>query len=276
MKVLALMGCSKFGNTTEIVRYFTDRLGERMDIEVEYLYLSDHKLDLCVGCHNCIFLGEKKCPHYNQADAIERRLMEADAVVIASPGYMFSVTGIMKNFLDHAAYNCHRPKYFGKKAYIIGNFTKWQKKGVFIPLETWASGAGFEVCGKVFVDMLPFPATEKELDKKRKKLSIAARKFGESLLNDGVRKPKFGDIAIFHSFRTLCRLAPGILEADSAYFNAINAYDKNTLWYVPAKISKFMNLMGNLMERQVRRQVLGMIDAERTEKARGRHLTKLQ
>ncbi|GAA0179573.1 hypothetical protein SH2C18_24170 [Clostridium sediminicola] len=95
MKLLAILGCSKNGNTTEIVKYFEKRLLE--NIEFEYLYLSDYKIDFCTGCHNCIFTGEKYCPHYLDVRKIEEKILNSDGLILASPGYMFSVTGIMKN-----------------------------------------------------------------------------------------------------------------------------------------------------------------------------------
>jgi multimeric flavodoxin WrbA len=165
MKILAIMGSSKNGNTAEVVKYFEKKLIEGVKCEFEYLYLSDYDIPFCVGCHNCIFTGQDKCPHCLMVKAIEDKILSSDGIILASPGYMFSVTGIMKNFLDHVAYNCHRPKYFGKKAFLISSCTKWQEKGVFIPMETWVSGAGFKSVGKMFVEMLPFPLNEKELNK---------------------------------------------------------------------------------------------------------------
>jgi multimeric flavodoxin WrbA len=186
MKVLAVMGSRHNGNTSEIVNYFEKEL-KSLDpsLEFEYLYLADLNFPFCTGCHNCIFIGEDKCPHYGVVKGIEERMMAADGVVLATPGYMFSVQGYMKNFLDHVAYNCHRPKYFGKPIYFLSAATKWQKKSVFAPMETWGGGAGFRKAGSTFVEMYPFPASEKETQKKRAILRKAAIQFHKALLYDG-------------------------------------------------------------------------------------------
>jgi len=275
MKILAVMGCSKFGNTTEIVKYFFKCLSEQLDVKTEYLYLSDAGIEFCVGCHNCILLGEKKCPHYQKVRLVEEKMMDADVVILASPGYMFSVTGVMKNFLDHVAYNCHRPKYFNKKMMLIGNFTKWQKKGVFIPMETWASGAGFDIAGKFFMDMMPFPAAKEVLVKKKQAIEKAAFKISKNLIADKPRKVRFGDVAIFHSLRTLCKIAPNILKADEEYFEEINAYDKNTKWYIPAKVPIIYSWLGILIEKRVRKQVTGATDLEKLKSIKNRHVIRL-
>jgi multimeric flavodoxin WrbA len=275
MKLLAILGCSKHGNTTEVVKYFERKLKENIECEIEYLYLLDYKIDFCTGCHNCIFVGEENCAHYLEVKKIEDKIFNADGLVLASPGYMFSVTGIMKNFLDHVAYNCHRPKYFYKKAYLIANCTKWQEKSVFIPMETWINGAGFTQVGKIYVDMMPFPVNENILDKKRKIISDGANEFAKELKSGDELKPKFGDIMIFHAFRTLCKLAPNILKADTLYFNKKNSYDKSTKWYVPAKISLVKHYFANAMEKKIEKEISKMVDKQELQKVEKRYITRL-
>lgn len=275
MKILAVMGSSKFGNTTEVVKYFLKSLSEQIEVETEYLYLADAGIEFCVGCHNCIMLGEKKCPHYRKVKLVEDKMMGAEVVILASPGYMFSVTGVMKNFLDHVAYNCHRPKYFNKKMILIGNFTKFQEKGVFIPMETWASGAGFDIAGKFFTDMMPFPLTEEVLNKKKKTIEKAAIKISKKLLANKPRRVKFGDVIIFHVFKTLCKIAPNILIADEEYFNGIKAYEKETKWYTPTKIPRLFNWVGNIMEKIVKRRVIAGTNMEELKNIKGRQVTRL-
>jgi len=275
MKILAVMGCSKFGNTTELVKYFFNQLSEQLEFEEEYLYLGDAEIEYCVGCHNCIFLGEKKCPHYHKVNQVEEKILDADVIVLASPGYMFSVTGVMKVFLDHVAYNCHRPKYFDKKIVLIGNFTRWQEKGVFIPMETWASGAGFQIAGKFWTDLMPFPMTSEVLDKKKIKINSEIVKIGKSLKSGKPRKLKFGDVAIFHSFRALCKIAPDILIADNTYFAEKKAFEKSAKWYIPIKVPALYNFLGNLMEKIVEKQVTKGTDIEKLKEIKGRYVTKL-
>ncbi len=276
MKVLAVMGSSKFGNTTEIVKYFVKSLSQKVDIQIEYLYVADAGIEFCVGCHNCIMLGEKKCPHYQKVRLVEEKMMSADTVILASPGYMFSVTGVLKNFLDHVAYNCHRPKYFGKKMILIGNFTKFQEKGVFIPMETWASGAGFDIVGKFFIDMMPFPDSENVLNKKRDTIEKAAFKISKKLISEKPRKLEFGDVVVFHIFKVLCKIAPNILIADNEYFIEKKAFDKETKWYIPTKVPILYHWAGKLMEKIVRRQVIKDTDMEKLKNIKGRHVTRLE
>ena len=75
MKILAIMGCRKDGNTSEIVKHFESKMKSLGEVNFEYLYLSDYPIDFCVGCHNCIFIGEDKCPHYDGVKAIEDKIL---------------------------------------------------------------------------------------------------------------------------------------------------------------------------------------------------------
>lgn len=275
MKILAVMGCSKFGNTTELVKYFFQKLSEDIESEHEYLYIADSKIEYCVGCHNCIMLGEKKCPHYYSVSQIEKKMLEADVVILASPGYMFSVTGVMKTFLDHVAYNCHRPKYFDKKLVLIGNFTKWQRDSVFAPMETWASGSGFQSCGKLWTDMMPFPLNENALDKKKEQLNRDIGKISRKLQSNKRWKPAFGDVVIFHVFRTLCQIASNMLIADYDYFKEKNAFEKSARWYIPIKVPALYTLLGRLMEKMVKRQVVKSTDMEKLITLKSRYVTRL-
>ncbi|HPO49818.1 MAG TPA: NAD(P)H-dependent oxidoreductase [Spirochaetota bacterium] len=273
MKILAIVGSSKFGNSSEVTKYFENRIKSNDNVDFETLFLSDYPIDFCKGCHNCIFLGEDKCPHREKVKIIEDKMLEADGVIFISPGYMFSVTGIMKNFLDHIAYNCHRPKYYGKKAFIIAITTKMVRKGVYLPLETFASAAGFEITGKNFYPMLPFPAKEKEIEKIRESVKKDSKKFYHSVSNKGKIKADLGQVIVFHIFRTLAKVFPNISKADYAYFTKIDGYNRR--FYVDAKVSFFQNIFANFIESSAKKDFEKIVDKEKLKTADGWFRNKL-
>ena len=273
MKILAIVGSSKFGNSSEVTKYFEKEIKSFGNVDFETLNLSDYPIDFCKGCHNCIFLGEEKCPHYEKVKVIEDKMLQADGVLFISPCYMFSVTGIMKNLLDHIAYNCHRPKYYGKKAFIIAVATKFVKKGVFLPMEAFASSAGFEIAGKNFYPMLPFPAKENELDKIRDNIKKDAKKLYESILNKDKIKADTGQVILFHIFRTMAKFFSNITKADFTYFTKIDGYNKK--FYVEAKISPIQNLLGNFIESSAKKDFEKIVDKEKLKTADGWFRNKL-
>lgn len=68
---------------------------------VTRLDLADHRLERCTGCDACL---KAACPLDAKDDfpAIHDALVQADAVVIASPVYFFNVPGILKDFIDRS------------------------------------------------------------------------------------------------------------------------------------------------------------------------------
>ncbi|MCK4797487.1 MAG: NAD(P)H-dependent oxidoreductase [Spirochaetes bacterium] len=81
MKILAVMGTPRDGNTDEIVRYFEKVITDNSDVNIDYLFLRDYSLDFCTGCHNCIFKGENYCPHYLKIKEIEDKMIAVDGII---------------------------------------------------------------------------------------------------------------------------------------------------------------------------------------------------
>lgn len=273
MKILAIVGASKFGNSTEVIKYFEKSIKTFGEVEFETLYLGDYPIDFCKGCHNCIFVSETKCPHYEKVKIIEDKMLSSDGVIFISPGYMFSVTGIMKNFLDHIAYNCHRPKYFGKKAFIIAVTTDMVKKGVYIPLEAFIPTAGFDLVGKDNYPMNPFPTRENELNKIRAKIERDAKEFYKSISIKKKSKPQLGQVIVFHIFRRLAKVFPNIMKADYEYFTRLDGY--NNSFYVEAKVSPIHNIFANYIESQVNKDFKRISDKKKLKNADGRYINRL-
>ena len=110
--------------------------------------------------------------------------------------------------------------------------------------------------------MMPFPFSEKELNKIRSRLSDAAQKFAKVIASENAIKPDFGGIMVFHVFRTLCKITPQILKADYKYYSEKNAYNAETKWYVPAKVSFFKHKFVSFMEKRIEKSIEKMIDFE--------------
>ena len=85
------------------------------DVKFEYLFLQDTHLEMCRGCFNCVSRGEEFCPLKDDREDIEKRILEADGVIFASPVYCQMVSGLMKNFIDRFAYLFHRPVFFQQR-----------------------------------------------------------------------------------------------------------------------------------------------------------------
>lgn len=100
--------------------------------------------EFCVGCTQCFMESETKCPHYEKLTPITKAIDEADVIIMASPVYVYHVTGPMKTFLDHYGYRwmVHRP-----------NELMFRKQAVCI---STSEGAGHKSTNKDMADSLFF------------------------------------------------------------------------------------------------------------------------
>lgn len=95
------------GNTALLIEMLRPTL-TREGFELEIINLSDHEVRYCTGCAFCMEKG--KCWIDDDHRGITDKLLDADGVVLASPVYIFHVTGQMKTFLDRSLALGHKPR----------------------------------------------------------------------------------------------------------------------------------------------------------------------
>ena len=120
MKILAIMGSPRKGNTYRAVQRIEENMKAMGEVEFEYLWLKDAGLADCKGCTVCFLKGEQRCPLKDGRKAIEQKMLSVDGVIFASPNYASNVSGLMKTFIDRFAYAGHRPRFYGQYALMRG------------------------------------------------------------------------------------------------------------------------------------------------------------
>ena len=96
-----------FGNTSQMVAMLRENLA-REGLELEEIFLSQYQIGFCTGCATCLESGS--CWVRDDYNSVVRTVLEADAVILASPVYIFNVTAQMKTFLDRSLGYGHRPR----------------------------------------------------------------------------------------------------------------------------------------------------------------------
>ncbi len=118
MRIALVCGTNHKGSTYHIARMLADRLleGEAdsdadSDSDLTEFFLPRDFGDFCTGCASCLHTSEELCPHRSRFQPIIEVLDQADVIILASPTYVYHVTGAMKTFLDHFGYRwmLHRP-----------------------------------------------------------------------------------------------------------------------------------------------------------------------
>ncbi len=100
MKIVTIMGSPhKDGNTATALAMFEKRVaGEH---EVERVVLSDFDVKGCQGCFACQqTIGVPGCVVPDDGNDLLERVMAADAVVYATPLYMWGMTSTLHAFLE--------------------------------------------------------------------------------------------------------------------------------------------------------------------------------
>jgi multimeric flavodoxin WrbA/putative sterol carrier protein len=96
-----------FGNTSQMLAMLRENLAPE-GLALEEILLSQYQIGFCTGCATCLETGS--CWVRDDYNSVVRNVLEADAVILASPVYFFNVTAQMKTFLDRSLGYAHRPR----------------------------------------------------------------------------------------------------------------------------------------------------------------------
>lgn len=105
MKVVAFNGSPrKEGNTTILIREVFSVL-ESKGIDTEMVQFSGMTVPGCIACNKCISNKDKKCAISNDiVNTCIIKMLQADAIILASPTYFADLTSNLKALIDRAAY----------------------------------------------------------------------------------------------------------------------------------------------------------------------------
>lgn len=229
MKTVIIYGQSHKGSTYHIAKKLADKVGG--DI-TEFFLPKDFEKN-CIGCTQCFMKGEQKCPHYQELLTITKAMENADLIILASPVYVYHVTGAMKSFLDHYGYcwMVHRPKeiMFKKQAVCIstaaGSGTKSTNKDMADSLFFWGIPKIYKY--GVNVHATSFSGiSEKTKNSIEKNTSIIANKIKKC---NGKVKPNLKTKGFFEIMRLIQK--KGLMSpADNQYWQEKGWLESNRPW----------------------------------------------
>ncbi|MBN1176552.1 MAG: flavodoxin family protein [Dehalococcoidales bacterium] len=102
MKIIGVCGSPRRGNTEWMLRTLLEA-ASRNGADVELLLLRKIDVKMCRGCLACEEGGKERkgiCKIKDDMAEAYPALLAADAIVLATPGYMEMLSGRLKNFLD--------------------------------------------------------------------------------------------------------------------------------------------------------------------------------
>jgi multimeric flavodoxin WrbA len=101
MNILAINGSphGRDGNTDIILQCLLQGM-KNAGAATETIYLNKLNIKHCIGCVNCWFKTPGKCIYNDDMAVLLEKRSKADLLIFATPLYVFSMTGLMKDFLD--------------------------------------------------------------------------------------------------------------------------------------------------------------------------------
>ncbi len=169
MKIVTLLGSArKKGNTATVLGWVEEEL-TTLGHTVERIYLNDKTIGGCMGCGKC---KEKTdsigCIQKDDAIDIMEKMMDADAVLFASPVYFWGFTAQIKLLIDRnyaLVTNYHQPNHAslmkGKRIGLLatgGGTYENNVEGIFAAFDRFAGFLLAEKVEPLFVGGCTVPA----------------------------------------------------------------------------------------------------------------------
>ncbi len=226
MKILIIYGTDRKGFTYKSVEVFKSELkqvaGGLAELEFEEVCVPGAMPYICSGCKTCLIKGIEHCPHSASMLPIINQMKEADGIIIASPTYVFDVTGALKNLLDHlfTLWLSHRPEtiFFNK---------------VGLSFVT-AAGAGMRSTHKTIRSTFKYLGFRKMYD-----CSVREAQYGQNI--EGMRKKARKTAKVFYKALTNEKLGSTHLFRRimmKVMAKMINTYDENSIMGLDKKYWK--------------------------------------
>jgi len=175
VQIVGVCGSPRRGNTEWMLSTLC-RAFEQVGAKVDVLLLRKMDVRMCRGCLACEKGGKERkgeCVIKDDMAAVYPKLLAADVIVLATPGYMGLLSGLMKNFLDRTC--AVWPRLEGKR--LAGLAVAEETTGqVILNLRYYAKLLKMRWAGSVFAfaknpgDAAKVPGLERRLKRLAQKI----------------------------------------------------------------------------------------------------------
>lgn len=117
-------------------------------ITTEVIHLCNYRIEFCRHCEAC----HKKimsCPIKDDAHFLQQKILEADAIIFASPVYIHHITGYLKMLLDRSSHFIHCQRLLGKYVVAVATSGGGPQEMVLEYIKEYALACGAQYVGGV-------------------------------------------------------------------------------------------------------------------------------
>ncbi len=203
MKILLIHSSYRTnGNTARVLQIYEENLLQlsterNIGIRVETVSLAHSNIQMCRGCRSCFDRGEEKCPLKDDVLLIYQKMLDADAFVIASPVYVEDVNGVMKNWIDRMAFNCHRPAFYGKTALLFSTSAMGSSNHTLRTMHAAMTAWAATIAGRMKFRLGALSDIDHIRSVYKEQIRRESEKLVRSLLDGSAQKPSFYSLLAF-------------------------------------------------------------------------------
>jgi multimeric flavodoxin WrbA len=243
-KVTAIIGTQSKKATYRAVQEFENNLKQYGDIDFEYVFLSDYRLEFCRGCKACFIKGEEYCPLKDDRDILLEKMEHSDGVIFATPNYAFQVSARMKNLFDRLAFIDHRPRFFGKTctAIVVQGFHGGGDILKYLSFATETMGfRASKGCCATTLD----PMTKLQQERLTRKINAASARFYKEMIRP-TPAPSLFKLMLFRFGRTFVKSVNDQKFRDYQYYKEEGWFESD--YYYATSLGPIKRLAGNLFD----------------------------
>ncbi|MFC1658805.1 flavodoxin family protein [Candidatus Omnitrophota bacterium] len=117
-------------------------------IACETIHLSEHHISFCEHCQAC-HIKILNCSINDAIPLILNKMLEADAIILASPNYISQVTASMKALFDRSGHFIHCIRLLGKYMAAVVTSASGQDQEILDYIQYYANTCGAQYSGGV-------------------------------------------------------------------------------------------------------------------------------
>jgi len=244
-RIAAFVGSAHRKNTHNAVVQFLENLQALGDVEYEIITLSNYKLGVCRGCRVCFKKGEEFCPLKDDRDMLFDKIRVSNGVIFASPNYSWSMSGIMKVFLDRFGFAIHRPRYFGKVFTSIVTQGIGHGNEIVKYFDFLGQSLGFNTVKGTCITALD-PRTVKDQQKIDRALAELSMRFYTRLVQPAYPVPSWLMLAAFRMSRSSMKAMLDSGNCDYKYYAEKGWFESD--YFYPTRLGPLKKTAGKLFD----------------------------
>ncbi len=240
MKALILNSSARINGNSAMALGYLKEILEHENVSAEYVNLAEMNIGMCKGCRLCFDKGETACPHKDDVLGIYKRMIDQDLIILGGPVYVEDVNGILKNWIDRMAFNCHRPGLYKQKAYIFMNSGSGASGHALRTVERAFQTWGMRVIGKRKIVL----GAKSKKEEFMPKYSNLLRKDMKKVLGRlrRTRSPSFIQVMTYHIQKWFYNNKTAKESYDYQYWLGKGWLDRRRKYYSDSKIGILKNI----------------------------------